>query len=128
SAPDARQPMLDLACGAGHLTYNLAQRIYPRRVIGADTNFASLYVAKLCTAPQAEFVCCDGEDPLPFRGGTFAAVFCSDAFHYLRNKAGCARETCRVVAPDGVVGLISLRNRNVPYGYAGVPLSPDGYA
>ena len=39
------KPILDLACGFGHLTRSLVQQAEGQQVIGVDRNFFGLYVA-----------------------------------------------------------------------------------
>jgi SAM-dependent methyltransferase len=121
------RPVLDLACGPGHLTRYLARRAGPEQVVGVDRTFALLHVARVVTAPDAEFVCADATAPLPFRDAVFSFVFCSDAFHYLAAKELLARQMRRVGAPGGAIALLAVRNANVKHLSAGAPLTPAGY-
>lgn len=121
------KPILDLACGFGHITCSLVQRAKDQQVIGVDTNFFSLYVAKNWIAPEAEYVCCEADKSLPFPDGAFSAVFCSDAFHYFVNKAVCVRELKRLTQYNGLIVLVVLRNALLKYREAGLPLPPEGY-
>jgi uncharacterized protein YbaR (Trm112 family) len=51
-------PILDLACGMGHLTHYFAwDRESQRKVIGIDRDYFRLYVAKNFMAPAADFIC-----------------------------------------------------------------------
>jgi ubiquinone/menaquinone biosynthesis C-methylase UbiE len=128
------QPLLDLACGCGHLLHHLAPRAHGQPVVGVDTSFIGLYVAKHWIAPAAEYVCCAADTALPFRDGTFAAVFCSDAFQYFVNKATCVRELRRLTQPAGFMVLNALPNARLQGTHALLkrsrnsrPLSPEGY-
>ena len=104
-------PILDLACGPGHLThYFCAESGADRPVVGVDRNFFRLWVARNFMAPGADFVCQWIDRPLPFSTHFFDSAFCSDAFHLVLNKAGLVRETCRVVDPDGLIGLVRFGN------------------
>ena len=104
------KPVLDLACGFGHLTPALTERAGEQGVIGADRSFFDLYVAKMCFAPQAEYVCCEADAALPFRDGAFSVVFCSDAFHWFWYKQNCIQELKRLTKDDGIILLVALRN------------------
>jgi ubiquinone/menaquinone biosynthesis C-methylase UbiE len=128
------RPLLDLACGCGHLLHHLAPRAAGQSAIGVDTSFLGLYMAKHWIAPAAEYVCCTADTALPFPDGTFAAVFCSDAFQYVVNKATCMRELRRLTQPAGFMVLNALPNARLQDTHALLkrtpyrrPLSPEGY-
>jgi SAM-dependent methyltransferase/uncharacterized protein YbaR (Trm112 family) len=121
-----RRPVLDLACGCGHLTRSLVSRVQGQQVIGVDRNFFMLHVAHNWIAPQAEYVCCEADTALPFPEGAFSAVFCSDAFHYFVNKAISIRELKRLTQDDGFIVLVTIRNSNVQHQHACLPLPPEG--
>jgi uncharacterized protein YbaR (Trm112 family) len=78
--------ILDLACGAGHLTHFLSGVRADRTVIGMDREFFRLWVASQYMAPAAYFVCAPTDRALPFRDQAFHGVFCSDAFHLFLHK------------------------------------------
>jgi SAM-dependent methyltransferase/uncharacterized protein YbaR (Trm112 family) len=118
--------ILDLACGAGHLTHYLTHGLPQAKAIGLDREFFRLYVAKKCTAPQASFVCMPADSALPFEDGVFSGVVCSDAFHYFRQKSIAAREITRVVRDDGAVVLTRIGNVLVEPN-EGYELSPSAY-
>ncbi|HLY09638.1 MAG TPA: class I SAM-dependent methyltransferase [Planctomycetota bacterium] len=94
--PLARGPILELGCGAGHLTEAIHRRIPRSVVVGLDFNFTLLYLAKRFVAPSALYVCADGSATLPFRDGAFEAAVCADAFKYLADRARAARELLRI--------------------------------
>ena len=122
-----RRPLLDLACGFGHLTRGMSDRAAGQAVIGADHVFFCLYVAKHWIAPNAAYVCCSAETALPFETGAFSAVLCSDSFQYFAHKASCMREMQRVANGGGAVMVVSTRNATVSHLYPCAPLSPQGY-
>jgi ubiquinone/menaquinone biosynthesis C-methylase UbiE len=123
------KPVLDLACGFGHITRHLVNRAEGQPVIGLDRNFFMLYIAKNWLAPEAEYVCAEADMGQPFPNGTFSTVFCSDAFHWFVGKANCAHELKRLTASHGSIILATLRNslvdRHLPQ-YRGT-LPPEGY-
>ncbi len=120
-------PVLDLACGCGHLTGYLAKNS-GRDVAGIDEFFFGLYMAKHWIAPAAEYVCCRADSTLPFSGGAFSSVFCSDAFHYFGNKAGAVREMKRLLTGKGLMLFAWVHNALRRRAYDGSPLPPAGYA
>jgi ubiquinone/menaquinone biosynthesis C-methylase UbiE/uncharacterized protein YbaR (Trm112 family) len=112
-------PILDLACGAGHFANYFSQVCAQQPIIGLDREFFRLYLAKHFLSPQAEFVCAEEDQTLPFRDGFFRAVFCSDALQYFVNRATCVREAQRLLRDDGVLVFATLGNRQIqpPEGY-----------
>ena len=120
-------PILDLACGMGHLTQSLVARANGQPVIGVDQAFFGLYIAKHWIAPEAEYVCCTVDNSLPFADTTFSVAFCSDAFHYLINKTASIRELMRLTRPDGLILLVWVHNALARCPYDGWPLPPQGY-
>jgi len=123
------KPVLDLACGFGHITRHLVNRAEGRPVIGLDRNFFMLYVAKKWLAPEAEYVCAQADSGLPFSDDSFSTVLCSDAFHVFPGKANCIRELKRLVGSDGSIILGTLRNALVEkhLNRYRTSLPPEGY-
>ncbi len=125
---DRGGPILDLACGPGHLTHFFCTGVdRDRPVVGVDRNFFRLYVARNYVAPRADFICQWVDRPLPFSSGSFDSAFCSDAFHLILNKVGCVREARRVIAPDGLIGIVRFGNA-AQEPREGHELTIDGYA
>ena len=117
-------PVLDVGCGAGHLTAALAARTGP--VIGVDGLFFALYVATTRLAPDADFVCCELES-LPLRDDAFAGVWASDVLHAISRKAQAVREIDRVTTDDAWGAVVGLAVAGHDHEYPGRPLSRDGY-
>jgi SAM-dependent methyltransferase len=124
---DPRKPVLDLACGFGQLTRSLGFRAAGQRTFAVDKNFFCLYVARHWIAPDADYICCDVDNSLPFPGDSLSAVFCSDAVQYLVQKAVAFREMRRVIDADGIILLASMRNALVEQLHASYHLAPEGY-
>jgi SAM-dependent methyltransferase/uncharacterized protein YbaR (Trm112 family) len=118
--PDAA-PVLDLGCGAGHITWALQQRISPRPVIGFDGFFFSLYVARTRMVQQGNFICGDIL-ALPFRSEIFSLIYCSDAFYLPTCKWPMLREMERVLRDEGQMMLVALRNQLRQHFYNGQPI------
>jgi SAM-dependent methyltransferase len=126
SAP-ARHRVLDLACGTGHSSY-LIRHLWPTlSVFSVDHDFVSLYLAKRFLAPDSVFFCLDAEFPSPFADGSFDAVFCLDAFHYLRPKKAVVTELRRVATDRAVWLFPHLHNAHQHNFTPGTPLSPAAY-
>ncbi len=125
--PSSPKPILDLACGFGHLLHHWTVRCPGRAFVGLDRNFFLLYVAKKWMAPTADYVCCEADMTLPFATGRFGGVFCSDAFHLFLRKVQCVRETQRVIDTVGIIILARVGNALVKPN-EGYELAPDAYA
>jgi SAM-dependent methyltransferase/uncharacterized protein YbaR (Trm112 family) len=123
--PPREKPLLDLACGMGHLGYNLAESPAAHAVVGIDRNFFQLWIAQSWVALKNRFVCGDADKPLPFADGSFAGTLCSDAFHYFRRKDLVLGEIARC-APGQPILLTGVGNRLVQP-TEGFELSPEGY-
>jgi ubiquinone/menaquinone biosynthesis C-methylase UbiE/uncharacterized protein YbaR (Trm112 family) len=119
-------PLLDLACGMGHLTFHLTETFPWRRAFALDRDFFRLYVGRHYVAPAACYVCAPADQPLPFAPNVFAGVMCSDAFHYFQHRALCVREMTRLLEPDGVLILCRFGNWEVEP-REGYELTVDSY-
>ncbi len=113
-----RKPVLDFGCGFGHLTRHLPRRVGHQPIIGADRDFMRLYVAKNFLAPDALYVCCDGNASLPFLNEFFSVVYTSDTLYMVTNKVICSREIQRVADSDGLIVVAGIRNSLVEPKYS----------
>jgi SAM-dependent methyltransferase len=123
--PLTQGPVLDLGCGAGHLSSALVKRIPRGMIVGLDFNFTLVYLAKRFVAPTALFVCADASQRLPFRDGAFEAALCSDTFNYLSDRSGTARELLRTVRGPLLLSRLADPSFQARGGQA--PLEPDAY-
>jgi SAM-dependent methyltransferase len=121
------KPILDLACGFGHITRSLTLRVGGQPVFGSDESFRGLYLAKHWIAPDATYVCCSADAGLPFADGSFEAVFCSDAFHYFISKKPVVQELKRLTRQSGLIILSWVHNAQFRMPHDGLPLPPQGY-
>lgn len=119
-------PVLDVACGVGHLSHYFSYGRPEAHTVGLDRDFFRLYLAKNYMAPQAEFVCAEADTALPFADGVFSGVFCSDAFFCFLHRASAVREMQRVATADGNLVLTRTRNAAVPP-LQGYEFEVDGY-
>lgn len=110
--PSGAAPVLDLACGIGHLAHYLTGRPRSVPVIGLDVNLFHLWLARHWTCPQAHVVCANAAMALPFADAAFSAITCSDAYHYIPNRTQLVSEFRRV-APGMPYVLSRVGNRAV---------------
>jgi SAM-dependent methyltransferase/uncharacterized protein YbaR (Trm112 family) len=101
--PSNSGPILDMACGFGHIMYHLAVRKNPVDSVGLDRNFFQLWVARHYVAPGQSYVCADRLDSLPFADDVFAASVCTDAFHLFPIQQESMDELRRIAKADTVL-------------------------
>ncbi len=100
-----QRSVLDVACGTGIVARTAADRLGgDARVVGLDLNEAMLDVARR-VRPEIEWRQGDAAD-LPFPDDSFDVVLCQMALMFFRDRLAAVREMARVVAADGVVGLV----------------------
>ena len=122
-----RKPVLDFGCGFGHLTRHLPRRVGHQPIIGADRDFIRLYVAKKFLAPDVLYVCCDGDDSLPFIDAFFSVIYSSDTLYTVTNKVVCSKEIQRVTDSAGLIVVAGIRNGLVePRKYSSMPYHTYG--
>jgi SAM-dependent methyltransferase/uncharacterized protein YbaR (Trm112 family) len=119
--------VLDLGCGAGHSTAMMKALFPSLSFVAADPDFVNLHLLRRQFADDATCICIDAELPLPFADRQFDAVFCLDAFHYIRAKWALARELDRVVDETGVWIFPHLHNAAVSNVSPGIPLRAEDY-
>lgn len=100
AAIDSGQRVLDVACGTGVLTRNVAERVRPGGVvIGLDCNEGMLDVARH-TSPAIEWRLGQAES-LPFPEGSFDAVVSQFGLMFFEDRVASLREMWRVLQPGG---------------------------
>ncbi|MFD3824250.1 class I SAM-dependent methyltransferase [Streptomyces sp. NPDC058625] len=121
-----RLPVLELACGTGHLLRELQLRGH-RDVTGIDVVFAKLWLARRFIVPGVRLVCADVTAPWPLRPpGRPAYVACHDALYFLPRKEEVVRRALAYAGGGGVV-LGHCHNSLVNGPAAGLPLDPAGW-
>ena len=120
-----RKRILDMCSGMGHASFVISKYVNPRELISVDGSFSSLYLSKKYFAPDAEFICLDGNYPLPFKDGIFSSGLMMDAFHYIDARASLATELERVLHPEGLLLFLHVHNSLVHNLGAGKPLPPS---
>jgi ubiquinone/menaquinone biosynthesis C-methylase UbiE len=101
-APAAGETILDIGCGTGRLTAQLAAASGDGLVVGLDASAAMLAQAREWLARQAPRVRLVRADAaaLPF-AETFDAVFSAATLHWVPNHAAAFRSIFRALRPGG---------------------------
>jgi SAM-dependent methyltransferase len=103
-AAGAPESALDLGCGSGRLTLELARR--GAVATGVDTSATALDDARgraRAAGIDVTFSHADIDGPLPFGDGAFAAITSRLALMIVRDPLAALREAARVARPGGVV-------------------------
>jgi SAM-dependent methyltransferase len=97
--------LLDVGCGPGTITIDLARRLLPGRVVGLDASAAILAEAAGRTGEDDAAVEWQAGDvyDLPFEDGSFDVVHAHQVLQHLADPVAALREMGRVTAPAGVV-------------------------
>ncbi len=94
------QRVLDIACGTGVLTREIAKRVGTSgSIIGLDLNPGMLTVAKR-KAPKIEWQQGNAE-ALPFDSNSFDVVVCQFGLMFFENRQAALQEMLRVLRQDG---------------------------
>jgi SAM-dependent methyltransferase len=108
-APHLRpgQDVLDVGCGPGAITVDLAARVAPGRVVGLDVSPAPLEEARALAdrrGVQVTFTVGDVH-AIDAAAGSFDVVHAHQVLQYLPDPIGCLREMARVCRPGGLIAL-----------------------
>lgn len=92
------QSILDLGCGTGTLTYQLAELC--NKVVGVDSSENMINKAKI-HYPNIDFMVCDALD-LPFEN-EFDIVFSNAVFHWISDHNKLAENIYKVLKSNGLL-------------------------
>ncbi len=116
--------LVDVGCGTGNFLAK-ASELHIRSLIGIDTSFNLLYLARnFVVKPSVLLICCDVNLGLPFNSSSLTAITCNDCFMYFVKKKYVVEEITRVLTTSGRGFLTHVHNRNVEnlgQGYAITP-------
>jgi ubiquinone/menaquinone biosynthesis C-methylase UbiE len=99
---------LDVGCGPGSMTIELAQHVAPAEVIGVDLEISQFERARAAAAERGvrniQFKQGDAYE-LPFPDASFDLVFSHAILSHLREPARALAEMRRVLRPGGLVAV-----------------------
>jgi SAM-dependent methyltransferase len=100
--------LLDVGCGPGTITVDLAGRVAPGEVIGVDAVEAPLVEARAAAAAagvaDVSFRVADAM-ALPFDDATFDVVHAHQVLQHVPDPVGMLREMRRVTRPGGLIAV-----------------------
>ena len=98
--------VLDIGCGPGSITCDLAALLTEGNIIGGDSVDSVLQQARDLAASRglnnADFKVIDG-NALSFEDETFDVVFCHQVLQHVRDPVAILKEMRRVAKPGGIV-------------------------
>ncbi len=100
------QDLLDVGCGPGTITRDLARRVAPGRVVGVDASAEVVELARRdAVADDLGNVRFEVADvyALPFGDGAFAVVHAHQLLQHLSDPVAALKEMRRVCASGGIV-------------------------
>jgi ubiquinone/menaquinone biosynthesis C-methylase UbiE len=105
--------LLDVGCGPGTITVDLAVRVAPGRVVGLDVSADPLAEARGAAADAGVEVTFEVGDvyALEVDDGSFDVVHAHQVLQHLTDPVAALREMARVCRPGGVIAV-----RDVDYG------------
>lgn len=106
----ANHTVLDLGCGPGTISVEMARLVAPGNVTGIDFSESQVLLARK-HAGEAGVSNVDFHlgscYELPFANQSFDRIFCHALMEHLAEPVGALREAFRVLQPDGMIGLCS---------------------
>lgn len=99
--------ILDIGCGPGTITADLAELVPEGKVVGVDAVEAVLERAREHVAGRSNITNCTFEvadaNALPYPDDSFDVVFCHQVLQHVQDPVGILREMKRVAKPGGIV-------------------------
>lgn len=99
--------ILDIGCGPGTITADLAELVPEGKVTGVDAVEAVLERARAHVAGRSGITNCTFEvadaNALPYPDASFDVVFCHQVLQHVQDPVGILREMKRVAKPGGIV-------------------------
>ncbi|KAK2609404.1 hypothetical protein N8I77_002901 [Diaporthe amygdali] len=99
--------ILDIGCGPGTITADLAELVPEGQVVGVDAVEAVLERAREHVEGRSNITNCTFEvadaNALPYPDDSFDVVFCHQVLQHVQDPVGILREMKRVAKPGGIV-------------------------
>src|SRR5499433_950236 len=111
----AEARVLDLGCGAGHVSFRVAPRV--RNVVAYDLSAEMLGVVARAAADRglANVATQQGvAERLPFPDASFDVVLSRYSAHHWRDFEAGLRETARILKPGGIAGFVDAVSPGAP--------------
>jgi ubiquinone/menaquinone biosynthesis C-methylase UbiE len=96
--------LLDLGCGPGTITLDLASRVAPGRVLGIDSSAEVVEQARALGDSQVEFAVGDAY-ALDVADASFDVVHAHQVLQHLTDPVAAVAEAARVLRPAGVLAV-----------------------
>jgi len=129
--PQEGEQVVDLGCGTGELSGELARRVGPvGRVVALDPNPARLQQAKAAigsTRDNLVFAQAKAEDLAVVPDGSINLVYSNYAIHWVLDQAAMLGEARRVLRPDGRF-VAEFLSEPIPLFLTLIRMMPDGEA
>jgi ubiquinone/menaquinone biosynthesis C-methylase UbiE len=107
--------VLDLGCGAGHVSFNVAP--HAAQVVAYDLSPQMLEVVADAARQKglSNLECRAGRaEALPFADGEFDIVLCRFSAHHWADVPRALREACRVLKPSGITAFVDIYAHGSP--------------
>ena len=99
-----QQEVLDVGCGGGLISHELAMR--EALIVGIDPSENALEVAREKVRQsglgQNAYFECGYAESLPYADGSFSVIVCFDTLEHVHDLSATIREIARVLAPGGI--------------------------
>lgn len=110
--------LLDIGCGPGSVTLDLAKCVAPGRVVGVDSSETAVTAADDATrargAGNVAFRTADVYG-LPFEPGTFDVVHAHQVLQHLPDPVAALKAMSRMCAPEGLVAVRDADYRSMAW-------------
>lgn len=123
----AGMSVLDVGCGPGTITVDLAERVAPGQVLGLDTSPVALELARTVAHQRevANVAFAEGDAyALEAADASYDVVHAHQILHHLSRPADALREFARVAGADGIVAVREVDYEGIIW-YPEVPALDD---